>query len=69
MARFAISAHQTEWHVGKDKGRIKFKFDGVKEIKSFTPSSSAEFFAMVLMLQGQKRVLYDSDKKILSTGW
>ena len=69
MAKYAVSAHQTEWNVERDKGRIKLKFDGVKEIKTFTPTSAVEFFAMVIMLQGHKRVLYDADRKILSTGW
>lgn len=69
MTKYAISAHQTEWHVGNDKGRIKLKLDGIKEVKTITPTSAAEFFAMLIMLQSQKRVLYDANSKILSTSW
>ena len=69
MAKYAVSAHQTEWHVAKDKGRIKLKLDGIKDIKTVTPTSATEFFAMLIMLQGHKRVLYDSDKGILATSW
>ena len=69
MPKIAVIAHQIEWSVAKDKGRIKLKFDGVDKIKTFTPSSATEFFAIQIMLQGHKRVLYDSVNKVLSTNW
>ena len=69
MAKFAVSAHRTEWFVEKDRGRIRLKFDGVKEVKTVIPTSPTEYLAMVMMLHSHKRVLYDSKTKILSTSW
>ena len=67
--KYAVSAHSVLWYVTKDTGRIQLKLDGVQKIATLKPTSTAEFFALVMMLQGPKRVLYDADKKVISTSW
>ena len=69
MPKFLVSAHQTQWGFNQDRGRIRLKLDGVKKIQTLKPSSATEFFAVLMMLQGHKQVIYDSDKKVLSTSW
>ena len=69
MAKFIVSAHQAQWHVENDKGRIRLKFDVVKDMKTVTLKGCAEFLVMLTMLQSQKRVIYDSSTKVLSTDW
>lgn len=69
MPKYLVTDYKIDWHVERDRGRIQFKFKGIRGAKPFLPSGAVEFLSAITMLQGPKPVYYDSDKKVLSTTW
>lgn len=69
MTKHLVTGYQPFWFVQQDKGRISLKLDGVKKVCPIMTSSGAEFLAMLTILQGQKRVVFDTNTKVLSTSW
>ena len=65
MAYKTVVDFEARWSVAQDEGKIMLRLEGGTK-KTLSPSSSAEFIAVLTLLQGQKAI-FASPEGLLTT--
>jgi hypothetical protein len=63
-----IIAYSAYWHADSNKGRIYIKLQS-EETVFIDLDSPAELNALCDLLRHNPQMVYDTDKKMLATGW